>query len=304
MGSQIVRRCRTIAEATWFEYLILGVIVLNAITLGLETYDSVDEAAGGTLEVLNTIFLGIFTVEIAIRIVAHGKRPTNFFKNGWNVFDFVVIGAAYLPGIRENTTLLRMVRVLRVFRIVSVLPEMRVLIVGLLRSLAPLGSMGVLILLLLYLYGMVGWTLYHDHDPARWDTIGQSMLTLFTVLTLEGWNDVLDSLMEVSNWSAVYLVSFVLLSSLLLLNMVIGVVINSIEEAREIIRSEERREALATYDSDESGEVTVEEHLRALRSTVDSLEERLAREPASAGAEAAARAILRREREGRGEDDL
>jgi voltage-gated sodium channel len=304
MGTRVVQRCRTISQANWFEYLILGVIVLNAITLGLETYDSVDEAAGGALEVLNTIFLGIFTVEIAIRIIGHGKRPGEFFKNGWNVFDFVVIGAAYLPGVRENTTLLRMVRVLRVFRIVSVLPEMRVLIVGLLRSLAPLGSMGVLILLLLYLYGMVGWTLYHDHDPARFDTIGQSMLTLFTVLTLEGWNDVLDSLMEVSNWSAVYLVSFVLLSSLLLLNMVIGVVINSIEEAREIIRSEERREALASYDSDESGEVTVEEHLRALRSTVDSLEERLADQPVSAGAEAAARAILRREREGREEEGV
>ena len=121
---------------------------------------------------LNDACLGIFVVEVAIRLAAYGRRPQDFFKEGWNVFDFVVIRAVFVPGLRENATLLRLVRLLRVVRLVSVLPELRVLIRGMVGALPPIGSMGVLALLFIYVYGMLGWILFGDELPERWGDIG------------------------------------------------------------------------------------------------------------------------------------
>ena len=105
-------------------------------------------------------------VELAIRIAAYGRRPQDFFKNGWNVFDFVVIGAAFVPGLRENVTLLRLARLLRVVRLVSVMPDLRILVRAMARSLPPIASLGLLTLLLMYVYGMVGWILFRTRIPS------------------------------------------------------------------------------------------------------------------------------------------
>src|SRR5688572_20509835 len=164
----MAERARRIAESNRFQGFIFGVIAFNAVVLGLETYDSIRTEYGDVLAFLNDACLGIFVVEIAIRITSYGRRPQDFFKEGWNVFDFVVIGAAFLPGLRANATLLRLVRLLRIVRLVSVLPELRVLISGMARALPPIGSMGVLAILFLYVYGMLGWILFGDEIPERW----------------------------------------------------------------------------------------------------------------------------------------
>ena len=130
----MVRTCRRIADSPRFQGFIFGVIVLNAITLGLGTYDF-GAGVESPLTVLDEIFLGIFVVELAIRITAYGRRPQDFFKEGWNVFDFVVIALAFTPGLRENVTLLRLARLLRVVRLVSVMPDLRILVRALARSL-------------------------------------------------------------------------------------------------------------------------------------------------------------------------
>ncbi len=247
MPERIAARCSRIAESQRFQAFIFGVIVFNAVVLGLDTYDGLSDDYGELLTVLNDACLGIFVVEVAIRISAYGSRPQDFFKEGWNVFDFVVIGAAFLPGLRQNATLLRLVRLLRVVRLVSVLPELRVLIAGMGRALPPIGSMGVLALLFLYVYGMLGWILFGDEIPERWGNIGEAMLTLFTVFTLEGWNDVLYQAQEVHSWSWIFFISFVLLASLLIINILIAIIINAMEEAREAETREDlermRREA-------------------------------------------------------------
>ena len=185
--------CRRIADSTAFQVFIVGVIVANAIVLGLDTYESIDRDIGDELSLLNDIFLAIFVVEIAIRIAAFGSRPQDYFRDGWNVFDFVVIAASFLPGVRENATLLRVIRLLRVVRIVTVFPDLRFLLRGMVRSLPPIGSMAMLTVLLIYMYGMVGWLLFDETDPADWGNIGQAMLSLFVVLTLESWPDIMES---------------------------------------------------------------------------------------------------------------
>ena len=138
--------------------------------------------------------MGIFVVELVDpdhRLRQPAARTSS--ATGWNVFDFVVITAAFVPGVRESTTLLRLARLLRVVRIVTVLPEFRIIVRGMVRSLPPLGSLALLGVLLMYVYGMVGWILFHEGDPENWGNLGDAMLTLFVIMTLENWPQIMDA---------------------------------------------------------------------------------------------------------------
>src|SRR5688500_11292126 len=148
MPPVIARTCARIADSNRFQTFIMGVIVANAVTLGLGTYDF-SSGVDSLLTTLDDVFLGIFVVELAIRIAAFGSRPQDFFRDGWNVFDFIVIGLAFTPGIRDNVTLLRLARLLRVVRVVSVMPDLRVLLRAMVRSLPPITSLALLTLLLM-----------------------------------------------------------------------------------------------------------------------------------------------------------
>lgn len=272
---RFVGACARLAGDRRFEAFTMGVILLNAIVLGLETYGGIEARWGRTLGILNDVFLGYFVVEISIRIAGNGLRPWNYFRNGWNVFDFLIISAAFLPGVRENATILRVIRLLRVFRLVSLLPELRVLIVALGRSLAPLASMALLTVLLIYVYGMLGWVFFAEDDPERWGSVGKAMLTLFTVLTLEEWTIVMRDAMEVSAWAALYFVSFVLVSAFLLLNMVIAVVINSVEEARAAMLAQDRDVARDVLRQEEEHYANLLDRLDGLREALDVVEQEI-----------------------------
>jgi voltage-gated sodium channel len=272
----VQRTCARIVASAWFDFLIFGVIIANAVVLGLDTYDAIRRDAGGLLQTLNDVFLGVFVVELAIRIGAYGRRPQDFFKSGWNVFDFVVIGAAFLPGLRENSTLLRLVRLARVLRVIRLLPELRLLITAVGRSLPGLASLTVMAVILLYVYGIVGWLVFGDALPDEYGNIGDAMLTLFLLLSLENLPSVVERGMEVSDWAVPYYVSFVLIAAFLVLNILIGVVINSLDEARELewerMQSERREAAADGLDEVDDRRVVLLGHLHELRRAVEALE--------------------------------
>jgi voltage-gated sodium channel len=272
--SPIVRFCADLADATAFNLFIFAVILANAIVLGLETYDSIVREAGDLLTTLNNVFLGIFVVELAIRLTAFGSRPRDFFRSGWNVFDFVVILASFAPGLRENTTLLRLARLGRVLRIVRLLPDLRVLTVAIGRSIPGVASLSVLALLVVFIYGMVGWTIFDDHAPGQYGTISEAMLTLFVTLTLENLPDQIALGRELSDWTILYFVSYALVAAFLIFNILIGVVINSLEEARAIEHARERADRLEHGDPEEP---VVEERIAEVREALDRLEADLKR---------------------------
>jgi voltage-gated sodium channel len=263
---------RRIATSPALDRFILAIILANAVVLGAETYDAVDREYGDVLHTLNDVFLGIFVVEILIRFGASGWDPRRYFRDGWNVFDFIVVGAAFLPGLRENATLLRLARLLRIVRAVRLLPELRLLVTAVGRALPGVGSLAILTVLLLFVYGMVGWVLFAGHDPAGWGNIGNAMLTLFVMLTLENLPDNLAMGREVSEWTILYFVSFALVAAFVLFNLFIGIVINSMEEARamEIERAEQGPGAIAHGKR-------VEDHVREVRRALDGLERELRR---------------------------
>jgi voltage-gated sodium channel len=270
----MAERCRRIAEAPAFNYFIFGVIVANAVVLGLETYDSVVDEVGGLLDVLNGVFLGVFVVEMTIRLAAFGSRPQDFFRSGWNVFDFVVVFAAFVPGLRENATLLRLVRLGRIVRLVRFLPDLRVLVTAVARSIPGVASLGLLTVLLLYVYGMVGWVIFPDSPD--YATIGDAMLTLFVMLTLENLPEQIEMGREVSEWTILYFVSFALLAAFLIFNLLIGVVISSLERAQEIEfeREQDERRAAAglTAASEDDRRVALLQHVHELRAAVERIE--------------------------------
>ena len=230
----LVRACAALADSTAFNLAIFAVIVANAVVLGLETYDAIEDSAGTLLSTLDRVFYGIFVVEIAIRFVAVGAHPRRFFRSGWNTFDFVVIAAALLPGVRENATLLRLARLARVVRVVRLLPDLRVLTTAIWRALPASLSLVVMGVLVLFVYGMVGWSAFGEEHPAQYGNVGDAMLTLFVTLTLENFPDQLEIGRATSVWATMYFVSFALVAAFLLFNILIGIVINSMEEARTI----------------------------------------------------------------------
>ena len=283
-------RLARIVGAHWFTTTILAVIVVNAVVLGLETYQGLDERYGDELSLVNDVCFAIFVVELLLRIGAYGRRPWEFFRDGWNIFDFIVIGVAFLPGVRESSTLLRLARLARVVRIVRLFPDLRVLLAGVWRSVPPLFAIALATGMLLFVYGMVGWTLFADELPDDWGNIGRSMLTLFVMLTLENFPTYMDAGMEVHPWSWVYFVSFILIAAFVVINVLIGIVLNSMEEAREAEKRRAVRERLGsapgTVDPvDPDASAPVVERITILRAALDELEAELsgARRPGAAG---------------------
>ena len=268
-----------VVDSPPFTAVVVTTIAVNAVVLGLQTYEGVVDRWGDVLDLVNAACLAVFVVELAIRMGSYWPRPLRFFRNGWNIFDFVVVMAVFVPGIRQNATLLRLLRLLRVVRIVRVLPDLRVLLLGVWKSVPPLASIGAVTAMILFVYGMVGWIWFGDELPEEWGNIGRGMLTLFVMLTLENFPLYMDEAMDVEPWAWVYFVSFILVAAFIVLNVLIGVVLNSMEEAREIDRRQVLRERYGvTRPSpvDPQAHAPVAERISILRSALDELELELA----------------------------
>ena len=279
MDGSIAQSADRVVNSDRFSFFVALVILVNAVVLGLETYDSIEREAGGALNLINDVCLGIFVGELAMRFVSYGRRPQHFFLSGWNVFDLIVIGAAFAPGLNNGSTLLRLARVARVIRVVRLLPDVRVLLLAMARSIPPMLSLAVFASLILYVYAMIGWAMFGDEDPEAWGDIGQAMLTMFVLLTLENFPDKLERGMDIEPQSWIFFVTFALLASWILLNVLIGVVINSMEEVREI-ELEREREALEQLRAEPGGEepladTQLEQRVVALRVAFEELEREL-----------------------------
>lgn len=270
----MVARARKIVESSWFDLLTTSVILFNAVVIGLETFDRFNDAHGDTLIVLNALCFGYYVVELSIRITSYLPRPLDFFRSGWNVFDFVIVFAAVIPGVRENAQLLRVLRVLRVTRLVRMLSELRIVVAAIGRAVPGVASLGLAALMLIYVYGMIGWVLFADEDP-NFGNIGEAMLTMFEVLTLENLPTFIDTGRDITGWAIPFYVSYALLASFIVFNLFIGIVLNSMEEARaEELR---RTEGLLIEDGDFDDEekavrFALRERMRRVRDDLDGID--------------------------------
>ena len=224
---------RALISAPGFDLAIMGVILVNAVALGVETYYPPDSSTAEAIDLINGVCLAIYVLELSARLIACFPNPLHAFRDRWTVFDAVIIIASFTPGVRENATILRLVRVLRIVRIIRFLPDLRIIVGAVFRSIPGVATLGVAALLLVYVYGMVGWVLYGDGDPENYGDIGTAMLTMFVLLTLENLPDSIETGQTLSDWTVPFYVSYVLIASFIVFNLFIGIVINSMEEARQ-----------------------------------------------------------------------
>jgi len=245
--------------ARWFEPWMIGIILFNGVLIGLETSQEIMQQYGALLELGTDIILWLFIVEAALKITAVAPRFSLYFGNGWNLFDFTVVVLSLLPATEEFALVARLVRVLRVLRLVSTVPQLRLIVATLVRSIPSMGHVIMLLSIIFYIYAVTGFHLFREHDPEHWGTLGAALLTLFGIVTLEGWVQVMETALELNPWAWVYFVSFVLIGTFVMLNLFIAVVINNLERSKV-----DELEALRQP-------VTHEEVLRELRRTRDAL---------------------------------
>ena len=215
----------------WFEFFIAAVILTNAIALGILTLPGLSAEAERAAVQIDAVAFWVYVVELCLRLASYGTKPWMFFTKGWNIFDFMVIGLS--PFFQGQSTVLRLLRLFRLLRIFRFLPEVRILSTSILKSIPPLLSMSVLITLLLYLYGMAGVYLFGEEATLAWGDIGASMKSLFILLTLENFPIYLEEGLLISPLALPFFLSYVFLIVFTVLNVLIGIVLNAMDEARQ-----------------------------------------------------------------------
>ena len=254
--------CLKLTRWRWFERSIIAVIVVNALVLGLETYPYVMDRYGSMLLFFNKVVLFIFLIEAILKITAVAPKFGRYFGNGWNLFDFSIVVLSLIPQTGEFALIARTVRLLRVFRLITALPELRLIVTTLIRSLPGLGNVIMLLAILFYIYAIAGYHLFHAHDPFHWSSLGISLITLFRILTLEDWTDVMYAAMELHPSAWIFFISFVVVAAFIVINMFIAVVINNLHRAQH-------EQELSTKEN-VSGEILYE--LTEIRDTLDRIQ--------------------------------
>jgi len=262
------QRVRSLVDAAWFQRAIIAVIVLNAITLGLETSSAIVDRLGAVLAVLDRAMLGIFVVELLLRLFAYRAA---FFRDPWSVFDFVIVGIAVLPS-SGAFSVLRAMRVLRVLRLISTVPSMRRVVGALLAALPGMGSIAAMLALVLYVAAVMATNLFGTIAPQYFGDLGTSLFTLFQTMTGEAWPDIARSVMVEAPYAWIFFVVFILVSTFSVLNLFIAVVVNAMQEqVADEMRAEEDLHAAAASNE----RAVLLDELRAVRREVADLRERL-----------------------------
>ena len=288
--------CKSIVETKLFNNFILGVILLAGVVVGCQTYPELENQYGSLLTGLDRFILGIFVLEIILKMVAQGNRPWNYFKDPWNVFDFVIVVACLIPTDSGNfAAVLRLARVLRVLRLVTAIPRLQILVGAVLRSVPSIGYVFLLALMLFYIYGCMATFLFMENDPLHFRNLQTSMLSLFRVVTLEDWTDIMYINMYGSDayvgyeayddWikqelgmervskamplgGAIFFVSFILTGSMIVLNLFIGVMLTGMDEAR--------KEQELTELAQGSKDAELKDELKSLEQQLSSISKQLA----------------------------
>ena len=243
------------------QQLLLALILINAVTLGLETVPAVMAAAGGAILLLDRAILMVFVVEIALRLFAHRLA---FFKDGWSVFDFIVVSIALLPA-SGPFTVLRALRVLRVLRVLSFVPSMRKIVGALVKSLNGMLSIAMVLALLYYVAAVMATKLFGEAFPEWFGSLGSSLYTLFQIMTLESWSmGIARPVMAEFPYAWAFFVPFILIATFTMLNLFIAVIVNAVQSMHDEEHQGER-------DIKQATELQLLEEMRKLQREVSEL---------------------------------
>ena len=209
---------------------VIAVIVFNALILGLETSPAAMEAAGPVILALDTACLSVFVLELALKLFAH---RIGFFRSGWNIFDFVIVGIALVP-FAHAFSVLRALRILRLLRVVSVAPTLRRVVEGFIRALPGMGSVFLLMGMIFYIGAVMATKLFGQAFPDWFGNLGNSAYTLFQVMTLESWSmGIVRPVMTEFPYAWAFFVPFIIVTTFAVVNLLVGLIVNSMQEAHD-----------------------------------------------------------------------
>ncbi|MCH1429504.1 MAG: ion transporter [Chlamydiales bacterium] len=284
MFDEIFKSARAVKSNPLFERLTIFVIIIAGALVGVQTFKDFAQEHYHTIHSIDLAILVYFIVEILIKILAEGKKPWRYFLSPWNIFDFCVVAVLMLPVDAEFVTAFRLVRVFRVFRLVTALPKLQLIVGALLKSIPSMGYVSLLLLILFYMYAVMATFLFGANDPLHFGSLPTSFLSLFRAVTLEDWTDLMYTQMYGCNvygyenfmdscvspsahpiGGAIFFVSFVMMGSMIILNLFIGVIMQSMNEAQAEKDQEENE--LLDHDS-----LEVKQKLRAIGLEIDNIQ--------------------------------
>lgn len=213
-----------------FQSIVISIILLSSLLVGFQTYEISNNYINIViiLDYFVTIF---FLFELLVRFLGEKKKAL-FFNDRWNLFDTIIVLASLIPVTGSSVLILRLLRIFRVLRIISIIPELKELVEALLQSLARCGYVMLILFIILYIYAAIGSILFSTDDPARWADLGISMLTLVQVMTLSSWETVMLPMQALHPWAFIYFISFVFITAIVLLNLVIAVLVDVVSKSR------------------------------------------------------------------------
>jgi len=256
-------------EAPQAQNSIIALIVINAITLGLETSPTVMAYAGSWLLALDNFVIGVFVLEISVKLYAHRWR---FFHDPWNVFDFIIITIALIPA-SGPLAVLRALRILRVLRMVSMVPRLRFVVESLLHAIPGISAIAALLVLLYYVFAVMATGLFGADHPAWFGTISKSMYTLFQIMTLESWSmGIVRPVMATHPYAWLFFIPFILIATFTMLNLFIAIIVNTMQTMHE---STHKQEQAAIEDVVHNENINLGEQLQALRAELSELRQLL-----------------------------
>ncbi|MCK5499894.1 MAG: ion transporter [Tritonibacter mobilis] len=236
----MIDRMKSVLDSDGFSRFITAVILLNAVTLGMETSDTIMARAGDLVLLIDKLCLVIFVLEIAAKLIV---RRLRFFVNGWNIFDFLIVGIALVPG-AQGFSVLRALRILRVLRVISVAPRLRRVVEGFITALPGMGSVFLLMAIIFYIGSVMATKLFGDNFPEWFGSLALSAYSLFQIMTLESWSmGIVRLVMDVYPYAWAFFVPFIMVTTFAVVNLLVGLIVNSMQDAH----SEEEGERTDAY---------------------------------------------------------
>ncbi|HIP12975.1 MAG TPA: ion transporter [Arcobacter sp.] len=223
-------------ESKNFQNFIIGLIIINGITMGLETSKGIMADYGVYLHLFDVFVISIFTIEVSLRIYVH---RVSFFKDGWSIFDFTIVAISLIPT-SAGFEILRILRVLRLLRLITVIPQMKKIVMALVQVIPGMASIGALLSLIFYIFAIMATQLFGEKFPQWFGTLGETFYTLFQIMTLESWSmGIARPVMEVYPSSWVFFILFVLITTFIMINLIIAVVVDAMGEMKDSDEIEE-----------------------------------------------------------------
>lgn len=245
-----------LVESQLFTRFIISLIIINAVILGMETYHGIVKSYGALLKRVDHVILFIFVVELILKLVVY-KR--DFFKNPWIIFDCLVVGVAFIPD-NEIFSILRVARVLRVLRLVSIFPQLKRVVEGLIHAIPGIGSIGTILMIIMYVFAVMATKLYGEQFPEWFGSLQASIFSLFQIMTLEGWPDIVRTVMKTQPSAWIFFIIYILVATFSVLNLFIAVIVDGMQ-----------KQHMAEEKEDHNTLARIEEELKNLTQKIDTL---------------------------------